>query len=165
MPDLITHVAASHLLYRFAEIIKQRKISVSLISLFVLGTILPDILTRPLYIIFPVTHDWTIAFHTPMGMLLTTGFIAMWFKQQRKSIFITLFSGAMCHFILDACQKKVADNDFWFFPFSWKSYHWGIFWADDVILYIPFWIAIIMVFEMGRYLHNRISLKKRHEIL
>ncbi len=163
MPDLITHVAASHLIRRGVEFSRRRPIPLHFCTLFYLGTILPDILTRPFYILFPATHDWTIAFHTPVGMLFTTGFLAMFFGRDRRNIFIALFTGAMGHFIVDTLQKKVTGNDFWLFPFSWKSVGWGVVWADDLIPYIPIWIGIILLIEMGQYLQNRYSfIQKRH---
>ena len=156
MPDLITHVALSHLVRRpFDRRASQGKI-LPLRPLFYLGTILPDILTRPWYILFPITHDWTLCLHTPLGMLLFTGILALFFESSlRKRAFINLSTGVGCHFLLDALQKQVTGNNFWLFPFSWKSVEYGIAYAEDYLDLIPLWIGMIGIMEAGIYIWKK----------
>jgi len=152
MPDLITHVAVSHLIRRPYELAKH-KVGLPFRSLFYLGTILPDILTRPFYIIFPATYNWTFPFHTLLGMGLTTLLLSQFFDAAiRKRAFINLAGGATLHFIVDALQIQIHGNNFWLFPFSWKNFSYGLATAGQMIEYIPYWIIGIIIFESMVYL-------------
>ena len=131
MPDLITHVAFIHLLRRPFDLKKQIW-NPNLRILFYVGTILPDILTRPFYILFPSTFSWTVAIHTFAGMFIICALIAFFFEVKiRRQVFVLLISGAAFHFLLDAFQKQLIGNNYWLFPLSWKNFGLGIFWAGE----------------------------------
>ena len=153
MPDLITHMALSHLIRRPFDVKKADRPAAPFRYMFYFGAILPDILTRPWYIIFPATHDWTVVFHTPFGMILTCALVSLLFESTlRKRIFINLFAGSFGHFLLDALQKKFTGNDYWFFPVSWKSVGYGLAYADQFMDLIPLWIGLVAVLEGCIYL-------------
>ena len=155
MPDLITHVAIGHLIKRPFELKKSNPAIVPLRTLFYLGTILPDILTRPWYILFPGTLEWTYPFHTPIGMVLTCSLLALLFESSlRKKAFYYLLGGAGLHFLLDGCQKHITYNEFWLYPFSWKGFGFRLFWAGDIIPYIPLFIGMVVVMEVCIYFYQ-----------
>jgi len=117
--------------------------------LFYLGTILPDILTRPWYILIPATHDWSFPFHTPAGALLACGILALLFEPGlQKAAFTRLSLGMVLHFILDGFQKQIIGNNFWLYPFSWKDFGYGVLWAGELMRYIPMWIALVVLMEL-----------------
>ena len=148
MPDLITHVAIAHIIKRGSEFTFFQERSAAFRVLFYLGTILPDILTRPFYIIFPATHAWTFPFHTPFGMFVICTLIAQFFEKAiRKQALISLMTGALLHFLLDFWQKQIIGGYRWLFPFSWKTVGIGCFWADEIIPLIPVWILAVIVIE------------------
>jgi hypothetical protein len=148
MPDLITHIAFSHLAIRTTELFRKNMKSDPFRLLFYLGTMLPDLLTRPWYILFPKTYAWTVAIHTPIGAAITCGIIAQFFHDSlRRRAFIFLLSGTVSHFLLDSLQKQVIYNNYWFFPFSWKTVGWGLVWAGTLIEWIPVWLLVIALFE------------------
>jgi len=156
MPDLITHVALSHILRRPFDRGRRMSEVLPFRVLFYLGIILPDILTRPWYILFPVTHNWTLCFHTPLGMGLTAGILAMFFESSiRKIAFKNLTLGAGTHFILDTLQKKITGDNYWFFPVTWKSVEHGIAWAEDYVDLIPLWLGLVLLVEFVIYLWNK----------
>ncbi len=150
MPDLVTHVAFTHIVGRLFPL-KRTGLSLgACLTLLYLGTILPDILTRPLYILLPIPDYWFTPIHTPFGMLLITLIIAMLFHSAyRWRIFGLVYSGVLLHFLLDATQIKYYGNNFWFYPFSMKDYHWDLLWAEDYVNRIPAWILLVIVFEMA----------------
>ncbi len=149
MPDLITHITFSHLIRRPLDLLPSARSFASVHSLFYLGTLLPDLLTRPWYILFPVTRDWTVFFHTPFGMLITAGFLSLLFSPQlRKNAFLNLICGAGFHFLLDSFQKQVTGNNFWLFPFSYKNFGLGLAWAEDFLNFIPLWIGLVILLEL-----------------
>lgn len=156
MPDLITHMAVSHIVRRPYELARKGKTVFPFRSLFYLGTILPDILTRPLYIVFPATFNWTYPFHTLLGMGLIILIISQLFNSGiQKRVFINLTGGTVLHFIVDALQVQMHGNNFWLFPFSWKNFNYGITTAGKMIEYIPFWILAIIILEGGIYWIHR----------
>ncbi len=148
MPDLITHVAVAHLLRRPLDLVKSHASLGDFRILFYLGTILPDILSRPWYILFPPVGVWLMVFHTPAGMIITCLIIALLFeKGLRKTAYALLLSGSFLHFFLDHMQKHVTGGYYWLFPFSWKKIGQGYFWAEDILPYIPLWLAMVLILE------------------
>ena len=117
--------------------------------LFYSGTILPDLLSRPFYIIFPSTYLWITALHTPLAMLIIITMLSLLFHSGiRKRVFLNLCGGAALHFLLDALQKHVSGNNFWLFPFSWKNFSYGVAWPEDILLLIPVWIILAFITEL-----------------
>ena len=156
MPDLVTHVAVAHLLRRPFDFKRRKTNPIPFRILFYFGTILPDILTRPFYILFPVTKDWTVPFHTPFGMILTCILLTLLFESSiRRRVFINLLGGGFFHFFLDALQKHINEGIFWFFPFSWKSGGFQLFWADEIMNFIPVWIGLIILLETIIFLRRK----------
>ena len=146
MPDLLTHAAAAHLAGR-------RWFPRPAAILFTVGTMLPDLLSRPFYIIFPALHWWVMPLHTPIGVALVCWMVTGLFKkEQRKIVFVALFAGAMFHFLLDAPQKHVVAGYFWLFPFSWTTYEWGLWWSEDSVRIVPFVILLVAFVEIILYL-------------
>jgi hypothetical protein len=149
MPDLITHSAFSYLVRSPFDLRPSAKILPAARTLFYLGTLLPDLLTRPWYILFPFTRDWTLFFHTPIGMGITAGFFTLLLASHlRKTAFLNLTGGAALHFLLDSFQKQVNGNNFWLFPFSYKNFSLGFAWAEDFLRFIPLWILLIILLEL-----------------
>jgi len=149
MPDLLTHAAAAHLVAR-------RWFPRSAAILFTVGTMLPDVLSRPFYIIFPALHWWVMPLHTPVGVALVCWMIAGLFKnEERKIVFVALFAGAVFHFLLDAPQKHVAAGYFWLFPFSWTTYEWGLWWSEDSVRIVPLVVLLVAAVEFFIYLRAR----------
>jgi hypothetical protein len=163
MPDLITHAAIAHLAGRpfesrnpFADPGPAR------IFLY-LGVMLPDLMSRPWYILSPAVHDWVVAFHTPAGMLAACAFLSLLFERTlRKRAFALLFLGSVMHFAVDCLQRQVTGNNFWLFPFSWKNFGIGLFWAGDAIPFVPVWIALVLLMEV--ILHYKKSKRIRRTI-
>jgi len=149
MPDLLTHAAAAHLAAR-------RWFPRPAAILFTVGTMLPDVLSRPFYIIFPALHWWVMPLHTPVGIALVCWIVTGLFKSEdRKTVFIALFAGAAFHFLLDAPQKHVAAGYFWLFPFSWMTYEWGLWWSEDSVPKVPLVVLVVAAVELFIYFRAR----------
>lgn len=149
MPDLFTHAAAAHLAAR-------RWFPRPAAILFLIGTLLPDVLSRPFYILFPTLHWWVMPLHTPVGIAVVGWVIAGGFKTaERKIVFSALGAGAMFHFLLDAPQKHIAAGYFWLFPFSWTTYEWGWWWSEDSVHIVPFMAVLVIAVEVFIYFRAR----------
>ena len=148
MPDLVTHVALAHLFRRGRSQIKRKKDNSLALLLFYWGTILPDILTRPFFILFPGTTNWLLFFHTPAAMAVLSLMLARAFPLPlRRMALGNLFGGAMLHFVLDLFQRQVLVNHFWLFPFSWESHGLGVAWPHQIMACIPIWLVMITYTE------------------
>jgi len=156
MPDLITHVAISHLVRRPWERIHPSKKTGAFRVLFYFGTILPDITSRALNIAFPSTVKWTLALHTPAGSLLCCIIIAFLFESSiRKSVFLNLIGGTALHYLLDTFQYVTTPVFFWGFPFTWADCSLHILDANDIVLFSPIWILLVVIMELFYYIRSK----------
>ncbi|MBN1559266.1 hypothetical protein JW998_03405 [candidate division KSB1 bacterium] len=150
MPDLVTHTAAAYFLSRHRCFQRYR-------VLFYLGTILPDILARPIHIIFPQLYFYSVAIHTPIFMAIFTLFFSEFFRKDRWAVVKFLGAGIVVHFALDLLQKHLAAGYYWFFPFSWKSFEIGLFWPEDFVSLIPLWCVLVLAAEILQRLKEHSS--------
>jgi hypothetical protein len=154
MPDLLTHSAAAYLTTR--HWFGRPGIPRATAILFIVGTMLPDVLSRPFYILFPALHWWVMPLHTPAGMLIVCWVITGFFQAaERWRVFIALISGVLLHFVLDAPQKHIAAGYFWLFPFSWKTYEWGLWWSEDSVRILPGVILLVAIVEILIYFQTQ----------
>ncbi len=133
MPDLVTHVVAGYGL--------QRGLWPRLSAWFLVGAILPDILTRPFTILWPGSFWWTMPLHTPMGLLLVCAAIAL-VRGGSPSVFLNLGGGSLVHLFLDLFQAHLAGSYYLFFPFSWRSVEVDLMWPETSLYLLPVWIAL-----------------------
>jgi len=171
MPDLITHVSMAHLILRGIDSL-QRRLSFfqsDAIWLYYLGTILQDLLTRPVNILFPSAIHWTIFLHTPLAMTVVHLMLVMLFEgSKRQTAFLYLTSGSAIHFLVDALQKQVIGNNFWLYPLSWHNFSLKLFWAHEFMAVLPYLVSMIIVLETVLLwrpkMKNKIALttKSRH---
>lgn len=146
MPDLITHSAFSYMVSRSSRFDRFRII-------FYLGTVLPDVLSRPIYIINPFWYPYSVAVHTPVFLTLFCLLAAEFFKADlRRSVRLYLLAGVYVHFLLDFFQRHIEAGYLWFFPFSWSSYEIGLFWPETPLMLTPVWLLGVALAEMIRYL-------------
>ena len=142
MPDLVTHTAAAYLVSRSERFQRFR-------VLFYVGTILPDILSRPLYILWPDLFFYTVAIHTPVFILLFTLLVGEFFQPAlRQTVRLYLLAGIALHFLLDLFHRYLLTGYYWLFPFSWSFCEIGLFWPETPVRFIPLWIAIIVMIEL-----------------
>jgi hypothetical protein len=139
MPDLVTHTFAAYVVTRFGPWGAAR-------FLFYLGTILPDVVSRPVYILMPRWYEYTIALHTPLfiallGLLLSEGFAPALRATARKA----LLAGAGLHFLLDMMQRHLSGGYLWLFPFSWRTFELGWFDTEATVGWTPVWVVAVIV--------------------
>ncbi|MBN2410411.1 metal-dependent hydrolase [candidate division KSB1 bacterium] len=149
MPDLLTHYTAAYFLTRSSAFLRFR-------AVFYFGTILPDIISRPVYILFPKLAVYTVAMHTPVFLFILCLFLTELFhKEIKENVRNYLFMGVLLHLILDLLQKHHVGGYFWFFPFSWKTFEIGLFWPDTPLQLTPVWISLILMTEGIYYMKKR----------
>ena len=135
MPDLLTHLIV-------AEGCRKVTRSGALTYWFLVGTILPDILTRPFNILFPSLHWFFMPLHTPVGLFFVCMAICQFFSTaERWSVFCNLLGGAALHLVLDLFQKHFGEGYYLLFPFSWRSFEIGLAWPETSLYLLPIWLA------------------------
>ena len=150
MPDLVTHFAGAYLVNRVWKIGRGAVI-------FYLGAMLPDLITRPLHILYPRLLPATLGLHSPAGVFLACWLISLFFRSdQRKPVFWLLFSGSLLHFLMDAAQKHLSGGYLWLFPFSSRRISVGFIWPEDSIRFLPVTLLIVLlVFAVSRWRERR----------
>ena len=143
MPDLITHLCTAQIARRMF-----RRISFPLLAL---GVILPDLLSRPVHILFPATYWFVVPLHSPLVCLCYCAAISMLFSRRiRSACFLALCAGVVLHLAVDALQDQVEPTYFWLFPFSWKSWWVGLFWPEQALYFLPVTIILTALISARR---------------
>jgi hypothetical protein len=111
---------------------------------FVVGTVLPDLLTRPFSITVPDLFWWTMPLHTPVGIVLACGLISRMLRppQDRCAVFANLLAGAALHLLLDLLQRHIGIGYQLLFPLSWSSFEFGVMWPETTLYLLPLWLGI-----------------------
>ena len=146
MPDLATHAIGGYLVYLGATKTFRKPADRAVSAAFVLGNILPDITTRPAFLLFPKTYEFVFSLHTPILMLLFTILLVSFLKEEiRLKAGGWIFAGSLLHIFLDHLQIHVAPATYWLFPFSSNSTSLGLFGVDDSMIILPYLFAIFLV--------------------
>ncbi len=145
MPDLLTHVTSGYLV---------RQITAGRLHLGVLtlGVILPDVVTRPVYIIWPEAYWFVKPLHTPLGLVLLSVAVSGFFAaRDRRQALINLLAGNALHLALDLLQKHLVGGYALLFPFTWRSWEIGLVWPEQTLIGLPVWLGVaLIVYFYGR---------------
>jgi len=154
VPDLITHTVAAY-------IIRKRKISVHNLILYLIGSMLPDLVTRPFMIAIPSLRHYFHAFHTPAALAIIIIMISYLFEEiNQRKVILLLSLGTLTHLLLDSFQASVGDRGYsWLFPFSYSDFNFGLFWPEDSISILP---AVVIIFLADFFITKRIKNRKVH---
>jgi len=142
VPDLITHTVLGYFLVR-------RWRHAAYAFLFLIGNMMPDLMTRPFYIMYSTSYWWVYPLHTPLGALVVCwGLTGLFNERDRRPVFLALAGGSMAHFALDMLQKHAGMGYVWFMPFSWGFTDWGLFRPEDALRWLPVSVGIVAVAEI-----------------
>ena len=150
MPDLVTHFAAAYFL-KVPNRWSRYRVP------FYVGALLPDLLARPLSILYPPAGYAMYSLHTPVVSVIVCLLIAQFFESEiRMGIRANLLLGIALHFCLDIFQKHITASYYWLFPFSWKTFNLGLFWPEDSLKLVPMLIILMIVVEFSVHVKKRI---------
>ena len=151
MPDLATHMAVGYL----ASTARPR-LSEAGLALFLFGSILPDLATRPFYQFFPRLYWLFAPLHTPIGILLLCALLTTLLgTKRRRAGFWALLGGAMLHLGVDSLQDRVVDVYGILFPFAWRDLYLPLFWPDTTLVLMPTLVTAALLLALGRYRRAR----------
>ena len=149
MPSLETHVIVNSIFGKFFRAKKN-------MPFFIIGGILPDILTRIPTMLHEGSYWYVVSFHTPLVQVIVCYLIAMCFKiEYRRSVFLWLYCGVVFHFLPDALQRHMGKGYSWFFPFYFDSYQWGLFWPEESLLFVPILLLLWLLVYSGDVFKKR----------
>lgn len=149
MPDLVTHFTVAYLLKRPNRWAQFR-------VPFYLGAILPDLLSRPVYILFPKAYPVVYSFHTPAMVVLFSLLLAEFFEPSlRRGVRLNLLLGVGTHFGLDLFQRSVSGSYKWLYPLQFETFDFGFFWPDESVRLVPLWIIILAAAEFYAWWRER----------
>ncbi len=144
MPDWLTHLIIGLVLI---ELIPLKKKGWK--SLILLGTLLPDILTKLLlvekWIPLPESLSVLTAFHIPLILALFIFLIAPLFKSNYRIVILALGLGTASHLLSDLMLHHLdpASGIMLFYPFSFVRFSFGWFWPEQSYLIL---IPLLMVY-------------------
>ena len=149
MPDLITHALGPYFAARYTW-----KTDRASMVVFILGTMLPDLVSRPpnyaLIRWFPLVNDLTGPLHSPFMAVLYCLVVSYLFAEpMRRKAYILLLAGSWVHLALDALQIHVGSGYYMLFPLSrWKHVQ-GLIWPEDSLFIVPVllvcWLGLLIV--------------------
>lgn len=146
MPDLMFHFASGY----FPARITKKKI---LPGCFILGNILPDIVSRLPEIVLgrflklPVEYFFS-ALHSP-SLLFIVSYLAsfFWTQDNRKVAFFYIFFGTQLHFLLDVFQDQFHDGIYMpYFPLNLQTIEIGNLPTTYSLLAFPILFPLIIFF-------------------
>lgn len=142
MPDLVTHLSVAYFVSKIPRVTKWA-------GIVYLGSALPDLATRPIYVIFPSTFHFVSPMHTPLVLIPLCLLVSFLFDQtHRGAVFVVLLVASYLHLLLDVLQTHDTRGYAWFFPFSDRSFEIGLFPQDGSVYAVPFLLAAILTVEL-----------------
>lgn len=172
MPDLMTHLATTHLLRRTWECTQGKEFTPRHAASLYVGGCLPDFISRMPGVVTGVLHTAGLisrenfiicqyileSLHAPIPVAIAAYLLALLLPEiGRSRNFMLLAVGSTLHFILDSLQTTLGvSSGALLFPFSWTSWHLNLFWPDQAILSLPWLGAVIVILELLRR-HRRLS--------
>lgn len=150
MPDWLTHLVIGLILIELIHLKKK-----GWKSLIMLGTILPDILTKLLlvekWIPLPEGFSVLTAFHSPLILALFILLIAPLFRHNYRVIVLALGLGTTSHILSDLMLHHLdpASGIMLFYPFSFVRFSFGWVWPEQsYLIFVPLliiYLGIILV--------------------
>ncbi len=138
MPDLFTHLAVAR---APAVLLRSPAVRTFLIA----GTFLPDIAAKGLYWgTWSHTHT-THPTHSIMGLAVLCFLAALFIEERlRGAAFAALYGGALLHVGVDLFKHNLGTGAaYLFYPFSTRGVEFGWIDAENVLLLLPFDVALL----------------------
>lgn len=134
MPDWLSHILIGLVVAELLNIDKK--------SLVVLGSLLPDFITK-IYLFsffFPMNDSLlfvTRLYHAPIMGLIIPALIVPLFKYDWKKTYVFIVLGFMLHVLADGLTGKRDNVGLLLYPFSHRYFSLNMFWSDQ------YWIIMI----------------------
>ncbi|MBI4860320.1 MAG: hypothetical protein HY815_08670 [Candidatus Riflebacteria bacterium] len=155
MPDLLGHVAVARLALELAGVaaVLERGEPASedaRLACFYLGSILPDLVTRPFHILFPGCTAYVEVLDSPFCLALWALMLSQAFAGPlRRAALRCLSAGIATHVVIDLVQRHIAGGYMLLFPFSVATPTWGLLWPEQSVGLSLALAAVALVVEIA----------------
>lgn len=151
MADLVTHCLAAR--------IPTSRIDRPLQAAVVVGTILPDLLSKAHDVVFHAPRGFEIPSHSVVGLAIYAYMASFLFQRPvRPRAWSALWLGGLIHIAVDLLKDTMesAASAFFLFPFTGETFEFALYDPLDVLWSIPVAAAILVLWEWsvrrrGRY--------------
>jgi hypothetical protein len=147
LPDLVTHASLTVLAIAAAR--RARRY----LAPALLGSLLPDLLSRPLTMLGPATFDLGRALHAPLVTLAVAGALALAYPPgRRRAVAVAIACGCFAHQAIDLLQHTVDPGYPLLAPFSWRTFPQGPFHTEASLAVMPLLLllAVVQLLRMVR---------------
>lgn len=158
MPDWLTHLVIGLVLIELIPLKKKGQK-----SLILLGTILPDLLTKFLMVEkwIPLSEGFSVltAFHSPFILFLFILLIAPLFRISYRSVVLALSLGTASHILSDFMLHHLDPGSgiMLFYPFSFVRFSLGWVWPEQpYFILIPLLLVYLGLILIKKYLKERV---------
>jgi len=140
MADLLTHWAAAQLPAAFS---RDRRIA----ALIVIGTFLPDLVSKGLFWVTRVEGDFTTPTHSLPGLVVLSYGAALFIEARlRRPAFFAILAGGWIHVAVDLLKDNMGMGAaHLFYPFSASHFELGLVDPLNVVLLAPIDLAILLL--------------------
>lgn len=148
MPDLFTHYVAARVP---GTLVRDRR----LLVLLIVGTFLPDFVSKGLYFLLQCGDKYPAASHSILGVVLTSYLACLFVAETlRRPGFVMLCAGGLIHICVDMVKDNMgAGTVHPLLPFSPIGIEFGWIDPENVVLMIPVdaaVLALVLLFERSR---------------
>ena len=150
MPDPLSHVCLAYLAGRASRLRRS-------MPTFLVGTLLPDILTSTPAALLGGQGYWFFApAHMPVGVLLWGYAASLLFRREdRGLVFGSLVAGGWLALALDLLQDHIAGGYMLLFPFSWREFELHLVSPEASIAWLPILVPAAALVALVDFLRRR----------
>ena len=140
MPDLVSHALGG---YVFKKATGER---LPLLSLVLLGAILPDLVDKPLTLFFPTYQYYIIASHSLPVLICICAILSIFLTRPApKLVFFSLLVGCISHLALDALQYNLQGIYYpYLAPFSYVQLGFPLFLSENFLAFIGLFGSLVL---------------------
>ncbi len=159
MPNTLVHLGINGIITR--ALIKQTDL-----ILIYIGAIIPDIpwiIQRAVIALIPSINNYDLRLYCVVlasffSSIILSSALAFLFNESKK-VFIIFTLGSLIHLLLDSIEIKWANGVHLFAPFSWELFNAGLFWPENVPIYILTVFGILyIIFQWKQTLLSPLNL-------
>jgi hypothetical protein len=158
MPDLITHITATHLATRIPGLFKSKiyEYYQEYRLLIFLGALFPDIISKPLQYISTTLYNFSFPIHSPLVVLFAAFVVTRFvYINNKKCSFFTIAGFSMFHIFLDNLQQGLNPGYQTFFPFSLKRYGLNVISSEMYLYLMGVMVVLSGILELYYYIRKR----------
>jgi hypothetical protein len=158
MPDLITHLLATHFISRTPNLFRNKLLSFynTYRPLIYLGTIFPDLISKPFAFLSWKLYNFSIALHSPFCVIIECFvFSRFFYTKDRKTTFRIMIFFSFFHIFVDSLQEGINPGYQILYPFSFKRYGFNLVSSEMYLQSLVILLVVAILIETYLYFKAR----------